>query len=232
MEQQSVNVEAANPQAPATDQKPSDKEINLRRLAQAKEKAEMELEKERAEKAEILQRLQHLESSNTSSLDDDLDDDGYVEARKLKKTISRLKNELKQDFKQEVQSEARRLLEEEKQKDFHFRVKAEMPDFEKVVTDESANAFADKFPEWANAILSEPDNYKKRKLTYEAIKGLDLHQKPQKSIQEKVTANQKNPYYYPSSIGSGGNSVGDFSDTGKKSAYEAMKALQKGFRGA
>jgi hypothetical protein len=107
-----------------------------------------------------------------------------------------------------------------------------MPDFEEVVTDESANKFADRFPEWANTILSEPDNYKKRKLTYEAIKGMGLSKKPDMAIQEKVNQNQRNPYYYPSTVGTGAVQMGDFSDSGKKSAYEKMKSLKKGFRGA
>lgn len=234
MEQQSVKEEVAPSENPSAEQQTSDKEVNLRRLAQAKERAEMALEKERAEKADLMQRMQQMEATKSSlQEDDDLEDDGYVESKKLKKTLSRFEQKLEQKFDQRVEEKARRMMDEERKKDMAFRQKTEMPDFDKVVTDEAAHKFEESFPEWAQTILQQKDEYVRRKLAYEAIKGTSVNlSKKDNDVQERVNKNQRNTYLVPEAIGSGViKAGGDFSETGKKSAYQQMKNLQKGMSG-
>jgi hypothetical protein len=228
--EQGVNGQVANP-APEAEQKSSDKEVNLRRLAQAKERAEQERDQKAAENAQLLQKLQQFESRQMVDNDDDNDlvDDGYVEARKLRKTLSRFEQKLDQKIEKKAEEKARFLLEEERQKSFMFRLKAEYPDFDQVVTDEAANKFQTQFPGLAESILRNPDEYERRKLAYEAIKGLNTQEKKvqEKSMQEKVDQNRRNLYFTPTGVAEGAKPMGDFSAEGKKAAFEKMKALQR-----
>jgi len=62
---------------------------------------------------------------------------------------------------------------------------------------------------------------------------MGLHQPEQKqaSIQEKVDANRRSPYYQPTGVGSApyGN-TGDFSPAGQKNAYAKMQDLKNRLR--
>lgn len=232
MDQESVTGQVATPQNPVAEQRPSDKEVNLRKLAQAKERAELERDQERAEKAQLLQRLQHLESSSSSDIDDDLDDDGYVESKKLKRTLSKFEQKLEQKIERKAEEKARLLLDEERQRSSIYHLKTEYRDFDQVMTEDAVNKFAEKFPAMASTIMEIPDEYKRKKMAYETIKNLGIHEKQKEvTAQERVDKNQKNLYYTPSGIGTSSSNMGDYSSTGKKAAFEKMKALSKSARG-
>jgi hypothetical protein len=70
-------------------------------------------------------------------------------------------------------------------------------------------------------------------LVYKSVKalGLDKPAQKQSTIQEKVDANRKSPYYQPSGVGTAPyNSQSDFSASGQKNAYDKMKELQSRLR--
>ena len=72
-----------------------------------------------------------------------------------------------------------------------------------------------------------------QKLVYENIKalGVDKPEQKQNSVQEKIDANKRSPYYQPSGVGSAPYaSAGDFSDSGQKNAYAKMQELKKRLR--
>jgi len=78
-----------------------------------------------------------------------------------------------------------------------------------------------------------PAGFERQKLVYKNIKALGLHkEKPREStIQEKIDANRRSPYYQPSNVGSspyGG--TGDFSNNGQKNAYDKMQELKNRLR--
>jgi len=87
--------------------------------------------------------------------------------------------------------------------------------------------------ELADTILSMPEGFERQKLVFKSIKALGLH-KPevkQQSIQDKIDANKRSPYYQPSGIGTAPYaSQGDFSDGGKKNAYQKMQELKNNLR--
>ena len=96
-----------------------------------------------------------------------------------------------------------------------------------------AEKLAQKDPELAETILSMPESFERQKLVYKNIKALGLHLPEQKaqSIQEKVDANRRNPYYQPSGIANAPYaSQGDFSPQGQQQAYNKMRELQKKMR--
>jgi len=105
------------------------------------------------------------------------------------------------------------------------------PDFYEVL--QNAEKFAQKDPELAESILEMPDTFARQKLVYKNIKALGLHRPEVKapSIQEKIDANRKSPYYQPSGVGSAPyQSVGDFSTGGQKQAYDKMQELKNRLR--
>jgi len=88
-------------------------------------------------------------------------------------------------------------------------------------------------PELAESILEMPEGFERQKLVYKNIKALGIHKPAMKepSIQEKVDANRRSPYYQPSGVSTAPYSqVGDFSNTGQKQAYEKMQQLKSQLR--
>ena len=105
------------------------------------------------------------------------------------------------------------------------------PDFYDVM--QHAQAFADKDPELAETILSMPEGFERQKLVYKNIKALGMHKKeePKATIQDKIEANRRSPYYQPSGMASPGySSGGDYSEAGKKNAFDKMQELKKRLR--
>ena len=78
-----------------------------------------------------------------------------------------------------------------------------------------------------------PEGFERQKLVYKNIKALGVHKPEQKqpSIQDKVDANKRSPFYQPNGVGSAPySSVGDFSAGGQKNAYEKMQQLKSKLR--
>ena len=106
------------------------------------------------------------------------------------------------------------------------------PDFYDTLQ-EHADKLVKKTPQLAKTILQMPDNFERQKLVYLNIKelGLDKPETKQQSIQEKVDANRRSPYYQPSGVATAPYAqVGDFSQSGQKNAYQKMQELKKQLR--
>ena len=105
------------------------------------------------------------------------------------------------------------------------------PDFQEVMS--HAEKFAQLDPELAETILEMPAGFERQKLVYKNIKALGIHkEKPRESsVQEKIDANRRSPYYQPSGVGASpyGN-VGDFSPSGQKQAHDKMQELKNRLR--
>jgi hypothetical protein len=105
------------------------------------------------------------------------------------------------------------------------------PDFYDILN--HAQRFAERAPKLAESILRMPEGFERQKLVYQNIKalGLDQPEKKQQSIQEKIDSNRKSPYYQPSGVGSAPYaSQGDFSESGKKNAYDKLQELKRNLR--
>jgi hypothetical protein len=208
-----------------TENKPTDKELNFRAL-EAKYQRQLEqeraarLEAERVAQEAVNKKQQHQE-------DEENDDEPYVDHKKLKKTLSSFERNLEEKIEKKAEEKARYLLDKEKRESWIRN----NPDFYEVL--QNAEKFAQKDPDLAETILEMPDTFERQKLVYKNIKALGLH-KPevkQPTIQDKIDANRKSPYYQPTGVGTapyGQN--GDFSSTGQKQAYEKMQQLKKQLR--
>lgn len=204
--------------------KPTDKELNFRAL-------EAKLVQERAARLEIEKELQRLAAEkNQQKLNDDDDekDDEPYDHRKLNKTLAKRDEQLKQ----QTQSEIQRAVQQARQEAAQEAWLESNPDFYDVLQNH-ADKLAQKSPGLAKSILAMPDTFERQKLVYQNIKELGLHQEPKKqqSIQEKVDANRRSPYYQPSGVGTAPYSqVGDYSELGQQQAYKKMQELKKQLR--
>ena len=206
-------------QVQTPENKPNDKELNFRAL---EAKYQRQLEQERSARLEAERIAQ--EAKQKTSVNDDSDDDSepYVDHKKLKREQAKFGQQLKQETQSEIQRAVSQALSEERKQNW---IKSN-PDFYEVL--QHADKFAAKDPELAEAILEMPDTFERQKLVYKNIKAFGVHKPEQKqsTIQEKVDANRRSPYYQPSGVGASPYaSLGDFSQSGQKNAYEKMKSL-------
>lgn len=207
--------------------KQNDKEYNFAQIRQ-------QLERERAEKAQLAQELEKVKRmaqerpSQPEGEPDYDDDEPYVDHKRLRKELARVTQKTVSEADQRVQQAVNRALAEERQKQW---LKAN-PDFYEVMN--HAQAFADRDPELAETILEMPEGFERQKLVYKNIKAMGLHKPPEQqksSIQDKVDANRRSPYYQPTGVGSAPYAgVGDYSPGGQKNAYDKMQELKKRLR--
>jgi hypothetical protein len=206
--------------------KPNDKELNFRAL-QAKYEKELAQERAARQEAEKIAEERTKMAAAATSDDDDYSEP-YVDHKKLKKEQAKFGQQLKQETLSEVQKAVQVAREQERQEMWL----EQNPDFYSVLQN-NADKLAQKSPVLAKSILNMPDNFERQKLVYQTIKelGLDKPEVKQASIQEKIDANRRSPYYQPSGVANAPyQNAGDFSEGGQKNAYEKMKDLQKRLR--
>jgi len=208
-------------QNPTLDNKPSDKELNFRRL---EERYQRELAAERAEKERLQKEMQQKQKVEDTSDEDD--DEPYIDKKRFNKTLSSFEKKIEEKIEKKAEEKARLLLEQQKQQTWL----KQNPDFYDVM--QHAEKFAQHDEELAETILQMPEGFERQKLVYKTIKAMGIHKPKQDSeIQQKIDANRRGPYYQPSNIGTAPYShSGDFSKTGQKSAYDKMQELKERLR--
>lgn len=205
-------------QAPESSQK-NDKELNFRAL---EARYERKLAEERQARLELEQKLKTVPQD-----DDDSSDEPYVDHKKLEKKLARFGEKTKQETQNEIKHAVNSAIYEEKKKNWLDN----NSDYYEVM--EKAEQFAQQDPHLANTILEMPEGFERQKLVYYNIKsrGLDKPQQKAPSIQEKIDANRKSPYYQPSGQASAPYAAqGDYSPTGQKQAYEKLQELKRNLR--
>jgi hypothetical protein len=206
----------------AQEQKLSDKELNFRNL---EAKYQRELEKERAARMEAERIAQERLQQHTKDEDEDLEP--YVDHKKLNKTLARFGEQTQKQTQSEIQKAVQTALHEERKQNWLKN----NSDFYDVL--QHAEKLAMKDPELAETILQMPEGFERQKLVYKTIKAQGLHMPEQKapSIQDKIDANRRSPYYQPSGVGTAPySSAGDFSQSGQEQAYRKMQELKKTLR--
>lgn len=200
---------------------PSNKELNFRALEQ---KYQKQLEQERAARIEAERIVQERQAQSN---DDDDSSEPYVDHKKLNKTLAKFGQQTKQQTQQDINQAVHFALKEERQKNW---IKSN-PDFYEIL--QHAEKIPQVDPELAETILEMPEGFERQKLVYKNIKALGLH-KPQvkePSVQEKIDANRRSPYYQPSSVGTAPySSAADFSPAGQKIAHDKMQELKNKLR--
>jgi len=200
-----------------------EKEINLAKQRMYYEKllAQKELELDEARK-----KVQAKQSVNVQEDDDD-DDEPYVDKRRLQKKLEKFGQHTMQQTQSEIQKAVQMALNEERKQNWL----KQNSDFYDVL--QHAEKLAQRDPELAETILQMPDGFERQKLVYKNIKALNLHmpEAKQPTIQDKIDANRRSPYYRPSGTSPAPYaSTGDFSPSGQKQAYEKLQALKNQLR--
>jgi len=208
----------------AQDSRPNDKELNFRAL-EAKYRRELEQERSAREQAE--RKAQELSTRNVPEVDDS-DDEPYVNDKKLNRKLSDFEKRMEERIEKKAEEKAYSMMQQDKQ---HSWLKNNS-DFYDVM--QHAEKFAQRDPELAETILQMPEGFERQKLVYKTIKSMGLHQPEvkQPTIQDKIDANKRSPYYQPTGVGAAPYaSQGNFTPSGQKEAYAKMKELQNRLRG-
>jgi len=208
---------------PQAETKPNDKEYNFRQLEQKYQRQLDQANAARMEAEKIAQEAQQ----RKQVVDEDDDSEPYVDHKKLKREQARFGQEIKQQTQTEIKQAVQQALAQERQQNW---IKSN-PDFYDIL--QHAEKFAQQDPELAEAILEMPDTFERQKLVYKNIKALGVHKpKPvESSIQQKVDANRRSPYYQPTGVAASPYSAqGDFSQAGQKNAYDQMQKLKNQLR--
>lgn len=208
-----------------TDHKPSDKELNFRAL---EAKYQRQLEAERQARLELERKVQESQRQPEYEEEEEDTDEPYVDVKKLNKRLAKFGEKTKQQTQSEVQQAVRQAIAEERKANWLRN----NPDFEDVLM-QHAEKLMLKDPELAETILEMPQGFERQKLVYKNIKalGLDKPEVKQQTIQDKIDANRKSPYYQPSGIAAAPYAAtGDFSPVGQKNAYAKMQELKSKLR--
>lgn len=214
-------------QVPLQEQsKSNDKEYNFAQMRK-------QLDQERSARLVAEERAAQMERQSQAKPqyeDDDADDEPYVDKRKLKKELTKFGEQNKAYTQQEINRSVQTALEEERKTNY---LKTNS-DFNNVMSNDTIQKFADKHPGLAENILRMPEGFERQKLVYETIKalGVDRPDQKQPSIQDKVDANKRSPYYQPSGVGSApyAGATADYSPAGQKNAYEQLLKLKANLR--
>lgn len=197
----------------------SEKEINFR-------KQEAMFQRMLAEKDARIAEIQSQAQQKLEQPQEE-DDEPYVDHKKLDKKLSIFEKKMEEKIERKAEEKARSLFGKEKQDNW---IRSN-PDFYDVM--QYAEKFAQHDPDLAETILEMPEGFERQKLVYKNIKALNLHKPAVKepSIQDKVDANRRSPYYQPSGVATAPYAtVGDFSATGQAQAYKKMQELKSKLR--
>lgn len=201
-------------------EKPNDKEFNFR---QQQASYERKLAEERAERERLVRELEELKRMQPAVEEED--SEPYLDHKRFRKEQAKFGQQMKQETRADIHHAVQEALQNERKKAFLDA----NPDFYDTLQKHADN-FQQKAPQLAETILQMPDTFERQKLVYHNIKSMQLDRPPVKepSIQEKIDANKKTPYYQPSSVGNPPYAAaGDFSEAGMKTAYAKIKELQK-----
>lgn len=213
---------AENQVAQTQETKSNDKELNFRAL---EAKYQRELERERAARIEAERIAQ--ERSQAQSNEEEEDNSDLIDHKKLNKKLAKFGEQTKNQTQNEIKQAVQVALHEERKTNWM----KQNSDFYDVL--QHADKLMQKDPDLAESILEMPDTFERQKLVYKNIKALGLHRPEvkQPSIQEKVDANRRSPYYQPSGVGSAPYSTAaDFSPSGQKEAHAKMQELKSRLR--
>jgi len=212
-------------QAAPVETQNNEKEMNFARIRQ-------QLDRERQEKEQLAQRLEALERATKHKApadDEDDSDEPYVDVKRLDKKLNKFAAQMEQKIEEKAEQKARAMIDAQERNAYMKHNQ----DFQEVMAPDVVEKFANTHPAIAETILRMPDGFERQKLVYETIKALGVNRPKttEPTIQQKIDANRRSPYYQPSGVASSPyQTQGDFSPTAQKSSYEKMKELQKNLR--
>jgi hypothetical protein len=227
-----TSQETAEPETKSS----SDKELNFRRLEEARnkereDKIRLELQNQQLTK-EVQEMKEFLKPKEVDPFDDV---DEYIEPElkarlqakfdKVSSSLERKAEEIAERKYQEIQKRK----EEDDKKNFLPKLQKEFNDFDQIMTEQNIMELG-KNDSWSlKTVLMIPDEYEKRKALYEKIKERKQLEENKPTIQDKVQKNMRNPYFIPSSATPNSPAI-DYdlnADGARQAAYQSLKNRQK-----
>ena len=161
---------------------PKSAAANMRALREAKEKAEQErnelMRMVMMQQQQQMQQNQPKQQAEPEEIDDfDLEDDALVEGKSMRK----MHNEIK-SLKKQLNQTHRQSIEEQKriaQSVLETNVKATMPDFDSVCSQDNIETFKTLYPDMASSIAANPDPYSQARAAYSLFKQLGVYKTPE-----------------------------------------------------
>ena len=166
---------------------------SFKAIRQAKEQAEKERDMLMSQMIELQKHKDSVEANRKAAeepqIDDDIDfnidADGLVEGKYVKKVTNKLKSLEKQLHKYEFQNQ---------QVIIENKIKNECPDFDKVVSVENVEMLNSQFPDIANTLRDTNDLYSKAKATYSVMKKFGIYREdPHQQDRIKALKNTQKP---------------------------------------
>ena len=191
-EVEQVEVQETEETVKPKDDKPSAAE-SFKVVREAKEKAERErdilLNQMMEYQKEKEFREKQYKKEEPKPVDDDIDfnidEDGLVEGRYVKRVTNKLKNLEKQLKGYESQS---------RQQSIEVKIKQDFPDFESVVSKENVDMLNSQFPEIARTLSDTSDLYNKAASAYSVIKKFGIYREnPHEEDRVKALRNTQKP---------------------------------------
>ena len=185
-----------------------------------------QLEAERAAREQAEEKAALLEAERQALLEGNGEQE-FIDNLKLAKTLNQFDTKIEKKTQTNIQRAVQEAIAQERQQQWL----KQNPDFESVL--KHADKIAEKDPELAETILQMPEGFDRFKLAYRTIKsmGLDKPEQKEPSIQDKINANRKSPYYQPSGMSAAPYAgQGDFSPVGQKNAYDKLQELKRNLR--
>lgn len=168
----------ASPFAKASeDRQESEKDRNFRYLRQQNET----LQKERDEYYRVLKNIEAQQKQTPEEVNN-LGPDDLVEWKHVQRELNKVKEELTTYKQQSYQYSA------------ESRLKAQYPDFDRVVNDASIAALREQYPELAQSLNSNPDVYSKASAVYTLVKKFNLAPSDESLLERaRIQENSKKP---------------------------------------
>lgn len=172
MEEQVPKESSSSYTAPTKEDHP-----NFKSIRDAKERAERERDALMSQMLEMQSKLQEIQKSQQQSqayqheqqdvdIDFDIDSESLVEGKHVKKVAAKIKAIEQQMKKYQAQTEEVAI---------EAKIKAQFPDFEKVVSRENVELLNKQYPEIAQSLRDTPDIYNKAAAAYTVIKNFGLY---------------------------------------------------------
>ena len=187
--EESVSDDSSPTEQPS---KPSPKD-SFRAVREAKERAERERDAMLSQMLQMQQQMQMIQQQQPQQqeqpqedYDFDIEADALAEGKHLKKLMAKQKAMEQQLKSYQMQSEAVAV---------ETRIRAQYPDFEKVVSKENVELLNEQFPEIARTLRDTPDMFNKAAAAYTVIKNFGIHKDTAKfeADRAKAVSNAQKP---------------------------------------
>ncbi len=231
-----IDQETAAPELREVNPRPvvSDKELNFRRLEEAREEDRQRAFKAEMESALLKQRLEMLEKTTSPRESDPLEGvEDFVDPARYKADQARREVRLKKEAEEIAERKFREYQQKNKQETHEDTLRNKYSDYDQVMTKENIMQFQETNPEFIKSLQYINDDTERKTLAYQFFKrNMKPKEDLRQAIKDKVRDNAANPVMIGAGSGTPASSTDaiDFdvsSPQARATAYAKLKAAQR-----